>query len=120
MLHRGGEDADGSTVRPAGLEHVDGPAHTARLEVDEAVDVAAERISEKSAGADEAQFLAFVEQQDDRTPERLVSENGPDFEQRRNADAVVGRSRSDRRAVVMRVEQDRVTGPGTNRGDHVA
>src|SRR5438067_350852 len=110
MLHRGGEDADRSAVGPAGLEHVDRPAHPARFQVDEAVDVAAEWVSEKSAGADEAQFLAFVEQQEDRTPERLFFENGPDLEQRRNADAVVGRSRSDGRAVVMRVEQNRVTG----------
>src|SRR3954454_19018497 len=107
MLRGGREGGDRSAVRPAGLEHVDRPAHPARLEVDEAVDAPAERVGEKGAGADEAEFLAFVEQQNDWTPERLIPENGPDLEQRRDPDAVVGCSWPDRRAVVMRVEQDR-------------
>ena len=120
MLHRRGEHCDRSAIRPAGLEHVDRPAHAARLEIDQAVDVAAQRVGEKGARADEAELLAFIEQQDDGTLERLIPENGPDFEQRRYADAVVGGSWADRRAVVMGIEQDRLAGLRADNGDDIA
>ena len=67
------ESGDCGAVRLAGLEHVDRPLDPARLEVDQAVDVAAERIGEKGASADQAELFALVEQEDDRTLERRWS-----------------------------------------------
>src|SRR5205823_13702338 len=105
VLHGGGEDGHRRRVGAAGLEHVDRPTYAARLEVDQAVDVAAERVGEEGAGADEAQFLTLVEQQDYGASERSVFEDRGDLQQSRYADPVVGGAGPHGRAVVVGVEQ---------------
>ena len=107
-------------VRSAGFEHVGRTTHPARLKVDEAVDVAAERVGEERARADQTQLLALVEQQDQRAFEWAVLHHPGHFEQGRDAHAVVRRTRSEGDAVVMRVQEYRLASRRPDHGDHVA
>ena len=116
----GGEQGNRSRVRPAGLEHVHRSAHAARLEIDDRVDVTAERVGHEGACADQPQLFAFVEEQDDGPPWRLAFQDRADFEQRRDAYAVVTSAGPDWRAVVMGVQKQRPAAWWSERGNDVA
>ena len=99
---------------------VDGAGDAARLEVEQAVDIAAQRVGEECASADQAQLLAFVEQQDHRAAEAAVLEDRPDLEQSRDPDSIVGGARARGNAVVMRAEQERLAGRRPQQCDDVS
>ena len=118
----GGIIIERGAIGVAGLEHHRRPADPARFDVDQRADLARQRVAvDEGAGAVEAEFLAFVEQQDDRMRRRLRLQIGRDLEQGRDPDPVVGRAGPGRRAVVMGVEQQRLARQlSPDHGDDIA
>ncbi len=104
--------AERGAIGFAGFEHHRRAADSARLDIDQRSDVGRQRIAiDERAGAVEAIFLPFVEQQDDRMRGRPRLEVGRDFEQGGDADPVIGRAWPGRSAVIMGVEQQRLARP---------
>ena len=118
---RGAVEPDGGPVRPAGFEHDRRAGDAARLEVDDRVHAGSKRIAiEEGAGAEQAHFLAFVEQEGDRTGEALAAQQMRDLQHRRGADPVVARARACEGAIVVRDEENVLALRRADRGDEVA
>ena len=119
--HRRAVERDRAGVWPARLEHDRRPGDAARLDVEHGIDLGRGGIAlQEDARAEQPQFLALVDQEDDGAGKRPAAQQVRDLEQGRDADAVVRRAGPGGGAVVMGDQHQRAALRRADARDEVA